>query len=301
MKNSINQLLLAIPIWTEATVAFHKIETMHLAAMEESAATKLPQPEACTEFVVGPHAHLTLSAITHAYTTDMSIDPFTLGPIDLHFTAGELVFITGTNGSGKTTLLKVLAGLYSPEGGTVRWNQVAVTAQNRQSYRELFSVVFSDFHLFEHLLGLEEPTVDEQALHYLSKLQLQSKVTINQGRLSTLDLSQGQRKRLALFTAYLEDRPIYLFDEWAANQDPTFKELFYRELLPELAVRGKLVIAITHDDQYYALADRLLRLENGQLLEERCLPIIRRPQSADGLVYASAGAVDRIRSGVAVY
>ena len=134
-------------------------------------------------------------------------------------------------------------------------------------------MVFSDFYLFEQLLGLEEATINERALTYLTKLQLHHKVTVEGGRLSTLDLSAGQRKRLALLTAYLEDRPIYLFDEWAANQDPAFKELFYRELLPELADRGKLVIAITHDDRYFALADRVLRLEAGRVVEETVSPV----------------------------
>ncbi len=279
MKNSINQLLLAIPTWTEATVTLQKLENLRLAADQKETPEKT-WDEARNDFVMTPHFCLRLSAITHAYATDISSEPFTLGPMDLHFTAGELVFITGANGSGKTTLLKVLAGLYTPEGGTICLNQMAVTEQNRQNYRELFSVVFSDFYLFEHLLGMEESTINEQTSYYLHKLQLQSKVTINQGRLSTLDLSQGQRKRLALLTAYLEDRPIYLFDEWAANQDPLFKEIFYCELLPELVARGKLVIAITHDDRYFSLANRILHLENGQLIEkERSLnPILKSLQ-----------------------
>jgi putative ATP-binding cassette transporter len=65
--------------------------------------------------------------------------------------------------------------------------------------------------------------------------------------------------------AYLEDRPVYLFDEWAADQDPLFKEMFYREFLPELKSRGKTVIVITHDDRYFPVADRIIKLENGQV------------------------------------
>ena len=263
MKSSINQVLLALPHWTEATLALQKIEALQLALDEEdgceSESAAFPRPR---------HLHLTLSAITHTYTTDMRLQPFILGPLSLQVAAGELLFITGANGSGKSTLLKVLAGLYVPESGAITLNQSAVTERNRHQYREHFSVVFSDFYLFEQLLGSEDLPIDKQALTYLTKLQLHHKVTINQSRLSTLDLSQGQRKRLALLTAYLEDRPIYLFDEWAANQDPAFKELFYRQLLPELVARGKLVIAITHDEQYFALADRVLRLEDGRLVEE---------------------------------
>jgi len=263
MKNSVNQLLSAIPQWTEATLAFQKIEQLQLSPLEETI-----EEVGEGDFPLQQHLHLALSAIKHAYTTDLSDEPFTLGPIDLHFSAGELIFLAGANGSGKTTLMKILAGLYMPESGGITLNGVAVTAQNQQRYRGHFSVIFSDFYLFSQLLGMEEAALDERALAYLQKLQLETKVNVSQGHLSTLDLSQGQRKRLALLTAYLEDRPIYLFDEWAANQDPAFKELFYRELLPELAARGKLVIAITHDEQYFPLADRLLRLANGTLLEE---------------------------------
>ena len=269
IKNSINQILPVLPQWTEATLAFQKLETLHLAAADEEAVLI----QADNTFPIKRHFHLTLSAITHAYTTDLSLEPFTLGPLDLHFSAGEVVFITGANGSGKTTLLKILAGLYAPESGLITLDGTPITEKKRPHYREQCAVVFSDFYLFEQLLGLEEATINERALTYLTKLQLHHKVTVEGGRLSTLDLSAGQRKRLALLTAYLEDRPIYLFDEWAANQDPAFKELFYRELLPELADRGKLVIAITHDDRYFALADRVLRLEAGRVVEETVSPV----------------------------
>jgi putative ATP-binding cassette transporter len=131
---------------------------------------------------------------------------------------------------------------------------------NRDSYRQL-SAVFSDPFLFESLLGLEKAQLDERAREYLCRLQLDDKVTVKDGVLSTTELSQGQRKRLALLTCYLEDRPIYFFDEWAADQDPRFKELFYCSLLPELKARGKTVIVISHDDRYYGVADRVVTLE----------------------------------------
>jgi putative ATP-binding cassette transporter len=127
-------------------------------------------------------------------------------------------------------------------------------------------VVFSDFFLFDSLLGLEVPEGDARPEEYLERLLLHHKVKIEGGTLSTLDLSQGQRKRLALLTAYLEDRPIYLFDEWAADQDPEFKEVFYRHLLPDLKARGKTVVVISHDDRYYDAGDRLVRLDSGGLV-----------------------------------
>lgn len=128
--------------------------------------------------------------------------------------------------------------------------------------------VFADFYLFEHLLGINKDSLDDRAKDYLQKLHLDKKVTINNGEFSTIELSQGQRKRLALLTAYLEDRPIYLFDEWAAEQDPYFREIFYRQFLPELKQKGKTVIVITHDDRYFHLADRLIKLDYGKLVQE---------------------------------
>jgi putative ATP-binding cassette transporter len=138
-------------------------------------------------------------------------------------------------------------------------------------YRHYFSVVFSDCYLFDSLLGINTPGLDSQAHNYLVKLQLDHKVRIKDGVFSTTDLSKGQRKRLALLTAYLEDRPIYVLDEWAADQDPTFKEFLYLQLLPELRRRSKTVIAISHDNHYYHVADRIIRLDYGKVEYDRCL------------------------------
>jgi putative pyoverdin transport system ATP-binding/permease protein len=142
-----------------------------------------------------------------------------------------------------------------------------ITDANREWYREHFSVVFSDFHLFNKLLGQSDAQAERFAPEYLRLLYMDQKVTL-QGRIfSTLDLSQGQRKRLALVTAYLEDRPIYVFDEWAADQDPQYKEIFYKTLLPDLCKRGKLVVVITHDDRYFHLGNQVIKLEDGKAVE----------------------------------
>jgi putative ATP-binding cassette transporter len=191
-----------------------------------------------------------------------------LGPINLVFQPGEIVFVIGGNGSGKTTFIKLLTGLYAPEGGTIFLDGKAIAVDVKDEFRQHFSVVFSDFFLFEQLLGLAAPALDDQARQYLSQLKLANKVQIENGKLSTIELSQGQRKRLALLTAYLEDRPIYVFDEWAADQDPYFKNIFYMQLLHELKSRGKTVFVISHDDRYYHLADRIIKLEDGQLVSD---------------------------------
>ena len=142
-----------------------------------------------------------------------------------------------------------------------------ITPENLINYRQAFSAVFSDFHLFEHLPGADDPAMEERARHYIRHLRMDHKVRVEKGRLSTTDLSTGQRKRLSLVSAYLEDRPFCLFDEWAADQDPLFKAVFYNELLPELKARGKGVIVISHDDAYFSAADRIVKLADGKLVE----------------------------------
>ena len=128
-------------------------------------------------------------------------------------------------------------------------------------------MVFSNAYVFDNLLGLTRPTLDATARDYLGRLGLEKKVLVENGRLSTTNLSQGERKRLALLTAYLEDRPIYVLDEWAADQDPEFKLFYYTRLLADLKSRGKAVLVISHDERYFHLADRILKLEDGRLTE----------------------------------
>jgi putative ATP-binding cassette transporter len=251
-------LLNAFPSLSRATVAVRQVESLGFSleverGSEERTAAPLPA-----------WGRLELAGVTHGYFRDGE-EGFLLGPIDAVFQPGELVFLVGGNGSGKTTLAKLLIGLYAPEEGAIRFAGRAVTDESREWYRNHFAAVFSDFFLFERLLGCDGGAVDDEARRYLGLLELDRKVRIEGGVLSTIELSQGQRKRLALLSAYLEDRPIYLFDEWAADQDPQFKEVFYRELLPGLQRRGKTVFVITHDDHYFHLADRILKLNYGKV------------------------------------
>jgi putative ATP-binding cassette transporter len=159
-------------------------------------------------------------------------------------------------------------------------NGVRVDQSNIEHYRQYFGAVFADFHLFEHLLGIEPADLEKRAAHYIHKLGLEHKVKVDNQRFSTINLSTGQRKRLALITAYLDDKPIYLFDEWAADQDPEFKRVFYTVLLPELKAKGKTVIVISHDDTYFAHADRVVKLEEGRLDDGRPARGEREPSVA---------------------
>ncbi|MEZ4361970.1 MAG: cyclic peptide export ABC transporter [Kofleriaceae bacterium] len=272
----IDQLTSALPRFRAADVAFTKLRQLGLQLDASAAEVSLLEvgTDGDASLDIPEVRELSLHAVTHSYYREKEERDFLLGPIDLTIPAGELVLVTGGNGSGKTTLAKLLVGLYAPASGECRLNGEPITDANRERYRQCFSAVFSDFHVFDQLPAIADGALDERALGYLQKLHLDHKVTVKDGRLSTTALSTGQRKRLALLVAYLEDRPIYLFDEWAADQDPEFKEVFYHHLLPELRDRGKTVLAITHDDRYFDIADRLLKLRDGQL------ELVRHPQAA---------------------
>jgi putative pyoverdin transport system ATP-binding/permease protein len=262
MMAPLQAILNWLPNISRASIALNKVESLGLSLHGSSS------PESSLPATVSGQRNwqrLDLEGITHTYYRERDDEQFVLGPIDLSFQPGELVFIVGGNGSGKTTLIKLLAGLYMPESGRIRLDGQTVSDSNRPNYRQLFSIVFSDFYLFEDLLGLEMSGLDALAAEYLKLLQLDHKVQVKEGTLSTTELSQGQRKRLALLAAYLEDRSFYVFDEWAADQDPRFKEVFYYQLLPSLKARGKTVLVISHDDRYYDIADRIIKLDYGKL------------------------------------
>ena len=184
---------------------------------------------------------------------------------------GQVTFIVGGNGSGKSTLAKLITGLYAPHSGSLSLNGELITHGNVEWFRQNASAVFTDFHLFEDYLGFRRPGIDDEVRRYLDQMQISHKVSVHDGRLSTLALSQGQRKRLTLVTALLEDRPIYVFDEWAADQEPQFREVFYRNILADLKRAGKTVVVITHDDRYFDVADQLVKLDFGQLQQGRPL------------------------------
>jgi putative ATP-binding cassette transporter len=275
IKGPIDQIVSALPHLGRARVAFERIAdlTARFATPEphlhlDSPPTSPPMREA-----------IEMRGVRYAFDTPEGSDAFVLGPVDLRIERGEIVFIVGDNGSGKTTLIKLLLGLYAPQQGEVVLDGKAVTPETRDDYRQLFTTVFSDFYLFEDLVAGGEggrQTLPETALPYLQRLEIAHKVSVKDGAFTTTDLSTGQRKRLALVHAYLEGRPVLVFDEWAADQDPTFRHLFYTELLPELRAKGHLLVVISHDDRYFHIADRVITMKAGRIAEER----VRAPQKA---------------------
>ena len=268
-------LMNTMPNLSRANVAVGRVEELGLSMTKYAAEERTSE----RNDLPATWKSLELREVMHTYHSEEKDEAFILGPIDLTLRSGELVFFIGGNGSGKTTLAKLLLGLYAPESGEVLLDGKRITEENRDHYRQIFTAVFSDFYLFDSLLGIESQQLDEHAVEYLKQLQLTQKVQVKDGALSTTKLSQGQRKRLALLTAYLEDRPIYLFDEWAADQDPLFKQVFYYELLPELKARGKTVLVISHDDRFYEVGDRIVKLEYGKIVyDQPVAPALTEPQ-----------------------
>ena len=241
----------ALPTLLSAQVAFDKIAALKLAAPDAA----FPLPSAPRTW-----QRIELEQVSFHYQGEGG---FVVGPINLVIERGEQLFIIGGNGSGKSTLAMLLTGLYQPVSGRILLDGEPVT--DRNAYLALFSAIFTDYHLFQHLLGPEPK--DELVAEWLERLQMGSKLTIEDGFIADIDLSQGQRKRVALLLALAEQREVMLFDEWAADQDPQFRRIFYQVLLPRLKEMGKTVIAISHDDHYFSLADRLLEMRQGRLTE----------------------------------
>lgn len=241
----------ALPTLIAAQVAFDKIAALNLAEPDEA----FPLPPAPR-----PWQRIELEQVSFHYQGEGG---FSVGPINLVIERGEQIFLIGGNGSGKSTLAMLLTGLYQPVSGRILLDGEPVT--DRNGYLGLFSAIFTDYHLFQHLLGPESK--EALVAEWLERLQMGSKLAIEDGFIADIDLSQGQRKRVALLLALAEQREVMLFDEWAADQDPQFRRIFYQVLLPRLKEMGKTVIAISHDDHYFSLADRLLEMRQGRLTE----------------------------------
>jgi len=209
-----------------------------------------------------PFRSLSLHDLVYDNIDVLAKTRFSIGPANMELKAGEIAFLTGSNGSGKSTLLRVLCGLYGAHAGEYRVNDQLLTQDELARLRSLFSVVFADYYLFPKLHGAP-PDAAERAERLIEELGLTGKTELKNGSFSTLHLSSGQRTRIALICALLEDRPIYVFDEWAADQDPVFRERFYKKILPDLRAAGKLVIAVTHDEAYFGCCDRLFEVRGG--------------------------------------
>ncbi|GAB4518957.1 MAG: pyoverdine export ABC transporter PvdE [Roseibium sp.] len=242
----------------------------HVYALEKRLEEGAPRPAGPSPRENSPFkgfSRLQLADVAFRYLDAGGNITFEAGPLNLTLDRGETVFLTGGNGAGKSTALNLLCGLYRPASGQILCDGVEITDENRQRYREIFSCIFTDFHLFDRLYGIEDAEPAE-VVRLIQRMELDDKVGFEDGRFTTSDLSTGQRKRLAMIVALLEDREIYVFDEWAADQDAHFREVFYKEMLPDFKARGKTVVAVSHDDHYWDCCDRRLFLDLGAILAE---------------------------------
>jgi putative ATP-binding cassette transporter len=264
MKGPLEYLVMTLPVISRANIAFKRI-----AELAEQFSSPEPHLLLNDKNVSKPTIQqLELRDVHYAFPAVDGSKPFALGPVNLSIAQGEIVFIVGENGGGKTTLIKLLLGLYAPQGGEILMDGEPVSAAGRDDYRQLFTTIFADYYLFDELVQGDQQ-VPGDANRYLDRLEIAHKVSIRDGVFSTTDLSTGQRKRLALLNAWLEERPVLVFDEWAADQDPVFRRVFYTELLPELKALGKTIIVISHDDRYFGIADQLVRMQAGRVVSEK--------------------------------
>jgi putative ATP-binding cassette transporter len=247
----------AFPTLLQARVSFNTINALALDPYQHT--FSLPAP------ISRNWQKLALRDVTYAYDTK---NDFVLKPINLTIHRGETVFLIGANGSGKSTLSMLLAGLYPPASGNIYVDDVKVESTNYIAYRQLFSSVFTDFYLFSELIDSEGQHADTQLIkEWVERLQMEGKVPVEDSRLVNVNMSQGQRKRLGLLLSVVENKQILILDEWAADQDPSFRKVFYEELLPLLKQQGYTIFAISHDDKYFHHADRILEMRQGELLE----------------------------------
>lgn len=267
LKGPVGQIVLSLPTFDQSLISFKNVAELSQRLRQSEEALLGSQDDTRT---LGAFESLECRGVRFAFQAKEDVAPFVLGPINLRVNAGETVFIVGENGSGKTTLIKVLLGIYPPSEGQISLNGACIGDVNRDGYRQYFSAIFFDFYLFDRLAGVDEADEDEVRAH-LTRLDIAHKTSFRDGAFSTLDLSAGQRKRLALIAAYLEKRPIVVLDEWAAEQDPTFRRIFYREILPEMKRKGKTLIVVSHDDRYFDAADRILKIEDGKIVEAPAL------------------------------
>jgi putative ATP-binding cassette transporter len=261
MIGPINIIISVIPVYANSQASLHfirQIDAQLTENQDEHRELKRTLPK---------FKHLKLTKVVYYFENDNGEQSFHMGPVSLEIKSGEIIFFTGGNGSGKTTLIKALVGLYAIKSGTIEYNGRLIHPSDISSYRNQFTAIFSDYHLFKRFYGLSNIDPD-RAQDLIALLQLSDKTALAEGEFLTQNLSTGQRKRLALIVAILEDRPIMILDEWAADQDPAFRKIFYEQILPGLRSEGRTVLAITHDEQYFDLSNQRHHLIEGKLAEK---------------------------------
>lgn len=248
-----------LPFIYQANISIDRVKDL-----SELRAIKADEPEMPAGTFGNPR-QLILNNVSFSFRNE-GTDKFGIAPVNMEIQAGQIVFITGGNGSGKSTLINLLCGLYVPASGSMAVDGIEITHRNVTAYRSLFAAVFTDSYLFRRHFGVE-PCQDAEMNDLLDRLGLAAKVGFENSTFSTIQLSYGQKKRLSLASALIENKSIYIFDEVCANQDAKFKIYFYNTVLPELRERGKMVIVVTHDERFGHVADKHYHMEAGVISE----------------------------------
>ena len=264
LRGPLISLVAGIPNVISGNVSVSNIESLALADYQP--AFSLPEHSLPQQHLEQWH-RIELKQLSFQYKqAEGGSSGFSVGPLNLTIHRGDVVFLIGGNGSGKSTMMHLLTGMYRPDFGHIQVDQQVVDDTNLPQYRSLFSAVFADFHLFRQLIQAHGAAAEDGDIQrWLKRFYMDDKVAIKNAMLERTDFSQGQKKRLALMLAALENKSLLVLDEWAADQDPHFRHLFYHDILPELKAAGHTILAVTHDDRYFHLADRLYKMESGLL------------------------------------
>jgi putative ATP-binding cassette transporter len=261
MLGPVGALVGSFPVFNNANAAARQICELEEKLLAGSTARKVIGPlDLFADF-----SEISLEAQSFSYLATDGEQPFSVGPNSLTIRRGDCIFITGGNGSGKTTFVNLLLTLLPSTNGKIIVDGVGVNDSNVTAYRNLFSAIFSDNHLFKTLYGTA-PFDKNEAAELLEEMDILDKVQVVENRFTTTELSGGQRKRLAMVAARLERKPILVLDEWAADQDPSFRTKFYRQIIPTLRTQGYTIIAITHDERFFDVADARYHMEDGKLI-----------------------------------
>lgn len=196
--------------------------------------------------------------------------------LDLTLAAGEITLLLGQSGCGKSTLLNLIAGLIPPDEGEIWLGQTRLDNQSPDDRARLrgrhFGIVYQDFNLLP-TLNVEENLCLPLAINGLPRHE-----TTLDALLTRLDLvhkrhawpeqlSGGQRQRVALARALIHQPRWLLADEPTGSLDEHNAEQVMALMMEAVRETGAGLLLVSHNPAYGALADRVLRLEGGQLVE----------------------------------